>query len=72
MRRPSKPGPDAPLRRALIYVARRPRIWPGFARVLARHVHAKARFYVRCWRAGYRVATVRRMAREERERAAAV
>jgi hypothetical protein len=66
MRRPSKPGPDATLPEILLYVAYRPRIWPGFARALVRHVHAKARFYVRCWRAGYRVSTVRRLAREGR------
>jgi hypothetical protein len=32
--------------------------------LLVRHVAGKARFYVMCWRAGYRVATVRRLARE--------
>jgi len=29
-----------------------------------RHFYAKTRFYVMCWRAGYRVVTVRRLARE--------
>ena len=64
MKRRSKPGRDATLREALIFVAQHPRIWPGFARVVVRHMAAKARFYVRCWSSGYRVATVRRLARE--------
>ncbi|MGC8526158.1 hypothetical protein [Acidiphilium sp.] len=64
MNRTGKPGRDATLREALIFVARHPRHWPGFARVVVRHFYAKARFYVMCWRAGYRVATVRRLARE--------
>ena len=67
MRRPSKPGPDATLRQALIYVAWHPAIWPGFALALARHIALKARFCVMCWRAGYRVSTVRRLAREARQ-----
>ncbi|UNC15615.1 hypothetical protein FE249_16005 [Acidiphilium multivorum] len=66
MRRPCKPGPDATLREALIYVAWHPAIWPAFMGILARHIPAKARFYVMCWRAGYRVSTVRRLAREAR------
>ncbi len=66
-----RPGRDATLPEIFRYVARHPRIWPGFTRALVRYVAAKARFYVRCWRAGYRVSTVRRLAREERERAAA-
>ena len=33
-------------------------------RVVVRHVAAKARFYVMCWWAGYRMATVRRLARD--------
>ena len=60
----SKPGPNASLREALIYVAWRPAIWPGFARALVRHIALKVRFYTMCWRAGYRVSTVRRLARE--------
>ncbi len=67
MRRPSKPGRDATLREALIYVAWHPAIWPGFARALVHHVAGKASFYIRCWRAGYRVSTVRRLAREARQ-----
>ncbi len=67
MTRSGKPGPDATLRDALGYVARHPRIWPGFSRLLARHVAGKARFYVMCWRAGYSVATVRRLARQASE-----
>ena len=64
MKRRSKPGRDATLREALIFVAQHPRIWPGFARVVVRHFYAKGRFYVMCWGAGYRVSTVRRLARE--------
>ena len=64
MTRVAKPGPNATLREALIYVARHPRHWPGFAALLVRHVAAKGRFYFMCWRAGYRVSTVRRLARE--------
>ena len=64
MNRTAKPGRDATLREALIYVARHPRHWPGFARVVVRHFYAKGRFYVMCWGAGYRVSTVRRLARE--------
>ncbi len=64
MTRARKPGPNATLREALIYVARHPRHWPGFTALLMRHMAAKARFYVICWRAGYRVSTVRRLARE--------
>jgi hypothetical protein len=64
MSRASKPGPNATLREALIYVARHPRHWPGFAALLVRHLAAKARFYLICWRAGYSVRTVRRLARE--------
>ena len=63
----NKPGRDATLREALIYVARHPRHWPGFAVLLVRHVAGKARFYLLCWRAGYRVSTVRRLAREARQ-----
>ena len=66
MRRPSKPGRDATLRQALIYVARHPRLYPAFVGAMAIYVVAKARFYVMCWRAGYRVSTVRRLAREAR------
>ena len=64
MTRTGKPAPNATLREALLYVARHPRHWPGFARVVVRHFYAKGRFYVMCWRAGYRVSTVRRLARE--------
>lgn len=64
MSRTLKPGPDAPLGAALAYVARHPRLWPRFAVLLVLHVAAKARFYIMCWRAGYRVRTVRRLARE--------
>lgn len=64
MKRRSKPARNATLREALIYVALHPLHWPGFARVVVRHFYAKARFYVMCWRAGYRVSTVRRLARE--------
>ncbi len=59
-----KPGRDATLREALIYVTLHPRLYPAFARALVRHFYAKGRFYVMCWRAGYRVSTVRRLARE--------
>ncbi|MBS3024482.1 hypothetical protein [Acidiphilium multivorum] len=59
-----KPGRDATMREALAYVARHPGIWPRFAALLVRHVAGKARFYMMCWRAGYRVSTVRRLARE--------
>lgn len=34
-------------------------------RGVVRHFYAKGRFYVMCWRAGYRVSTVRRLARED-------
>ncbi|WP_288038709.1 hypothetical protein [Acidiphilium sp.] len=57
---------SATLPQLLGHVSRHPRIWPGFARVLARHIAAKGRFYLMCWRAGYRVSTVRRLAREAR------
>ena len=67
MNRAAKPSRDATLRELLAYVVRRPRIWPGFARVLVRHLAGRARFCVHCWRAGYRVATVRRLAREAGE-----
>lgn len=63
MSRASKPGPDASLRQALAYVGRHPRLWPRFAALMALHVAAKGRFYIHCWRAGYRVRTVRRLAR---------
>ena len=59
-----RPGRDATLPEIFRYVTRHPRIWPGFSCALVRHLYAKARFYVRCWRAGYRVSTVRRLARE--------
>ncbi|WP_039887447.1 hypothetical protein [Acidiphilium sp. PM] len=65
MTRARKPGPNATLREALIYVLRHPGIWPGFAALLVRHVAGKVRFHLLCWRAGYRVSTVRRLAREE-------
>ncbi len=68
MSRPGKPGPDASLREALAYVARHPRLYPAVATLTVRHVAAKARFYVMCWRAGYRVRTVRRLAREAASR----
>ncbi len=64
MSRAGKPGRDATLRAALAYVAAHPRIWPRFAVLLVLHLAGKVRFYVMCWRAGYRVATVRRLARE--------
>jgi len=64
MTRAGKPGRDATLRQALIYMAWHPRIWPGFARVLVRHIAAKVRLYVACWCAGYSVREVRRLARE--------
>ncbi|HQT62636.1 MULTISPECIES: hypothetical protein [unclassified Acidiphilium] len=64
MTRAAKPGSNATLREALLYVAAHPRHWPGFTALLVRHVAGKARFYVMCWRAGYRVSTVRRLARE--------
>ena len=67
MKRAAKPGRDATLREALIYVAQHPRRWPGFVRVVVRHFYGKAAFHVRCWRAGYRVSTVRRLAREAGE-----
>ena len=67
MTRAAKPGPNATLREALIYVTRHPRLYPAFARAMAQYVAAKARFYVMCWRAGYRVSTVRRLAREARQ-----
>ncbi|MBS3023293.1 hypothetical protein [Acidiphilium multivorum] len=67
MRRPSKPGPDATLPEILGYVARHPSLYPAFACALVRHVYAKGRFYLMCWRAGYRVSTVRRLAREARQ-----
>ena len=51
MSRPGKPGPDASLREALAYVARHPRLYPAVATLTVRHVAAKARFYVMCWRA---------------------
>ena len=66
MNRPRKPGPNATLREALAYVAQHPRHWPGFARVVVRHFYARGRLCVMCWcwSRGYRVATVRRLARE--------
>lgn len=64
MSRAGKPGPDASLRAALAYVARHPRLYPAVATLTARHVAAKVGFYLMCWRAGYRVRTVRRLARE--------
>ena len=64
MTRTGKPGRDATLREALLYVAAHPRHWPGFVVLLVRHVAGKVRFYVMCWRAGYRVRTVRRLTRE--------
>ncbi len=64
MTRTGKPGRDATLRAALLYVARHPRLYLAVAVLTVRHVAAKARFYVMCWRAGYRVSTVRRLARE--------
>ena len=66
MSRAPKPGRDATLPALLSYVARHPRLYPAFARALVRHVAAKGRFYLMCWRAGYRVSTVRRLAREAR------
>ena len=59
-----KPGPNATMRDALAYVARHPRLYPAVAALAVRHAAAKSRFYVMCWRAGYRVSTVRRLARE--------
>lgn len=59
-----KPGPNATLREALAYVACHPRIWPGFVVLLMRHVVGKVRLCAMCWSRGYRVATVRRLARE--------
>ena len=59
-----KPGRDATMREALAYVARHPRLYPAVAALTVRHFCAKGRFYVMCWRAGYRVSTVRRLARE--------
>ena len=59
-----KPGPNATMREALAYVARHPRLYPAVAALTVRHFCAKARFYLLCWRAGYRVSTVRRLARE--------
>ncbi len=53
---------SATLPQPLGHVARHPRLYPGFARALVRYVVAKARFYLMCWRAGYRVSTVRRLA----------
>ena len=67
MSRAAKPGPNATLREALLYVAAHPRHWPGFVVLLVRFSWDKARFYVMCWRAGYRVSTVRRLAREARQ-----
>ena len=67
MTRSAKPGRDATLREALIYVARHPRYWPGFSRLVVRHLAGNARFCLMCWRAGYRVSTVRRLAREAGE-----
>ena len=60
----TKPGPNASLRAALAYVARHPRLYPAVAALTVRHGAAKARFYVMCWRSGYRVRTVRRVGRE--------
>ena len=59
-----KPGRDATLPEILGYVARHPSLYPAFACALVRYGAAKARFYVMCWRAGYRVSTVRRLARD--------
>lgn len=64
MTRARKPGRDATLREALIYVARHPRHWPGFVALLVRHFAGKVRLCVMCWSRGYRVATVRRLARQ--------
>lgn len=50
----------------LAIVARTPSMWPRFALFLGKFVIMKVRFYGLCWRAGYRVATVRRLARLER------
>lgn len=65
MTRARKPGPNATMREALAYVARHPRLYPAVAALTVRHVAEKVRLHVMCWRAGYRVATVRRLAREE-------
>ena len=54
----------ATTRQALAYVARQPGLWLPFVVMLARFSRDKVRFYLRCWRAGYRVSTVRRLARE--------
>ena len=66
MSRAPKPGRDATLPALLGYVARHPSLYPAFVGAMAIYVVAKARFYVMCWRAGYRVSTVRRLAREAR------
>ena len=66
MSRAPKPGRDATLPEILGYIALHPSLYPAFARALVRHIALKARFYVMCWRAGYRVSTVRRLAREAR------
>lgn len=63
MTRTAKPGPNATLHEALIYVARNPRLYPAVARALVRHVALKVRFYWLCWSSGYRVRTVRRLGR---------
>lgn len=42
MSRTGKPGPDATLRAALVYVGRHPRLYPAVAALTARHVAAKA------------------------------
>ncbi len=59
-----KPGRDATLPEILRYVARHPRLWTGFARVLARHIAAKTRLHVACWSSGYTVREVRRMVQD--------
>lgn len=56
---------DCTMTQALGIVARTPWIWPRFVAFLARFGAQKAGFYCMCWSHGYRVSTIRRMARLE-------
>lgn len=58
--------PDCTTQQALGIVARNPSLWPRFGAFFARFGVRRARLCLACWRAGYRVATVRKMVREAR------
>lgn len=56
--------PNCSTRQALRIVARTPRVWSRFLVFLVRFGCCKVHFYCACWSRGYRVSTIRRLARE--------